>query len=86
MHSQGPKKQLEEVKSILVSSYVDDLSINTTVADIHKEIKNPTLVPDPKNTYSSLPLKKQAVLLTVAKTQRVLAILDFSGFAAKQVK
>ena len=34
-----PKNQLEEVKSILVSSYVDDLSINTTVTDIHKEIK-----------------------------------------------
>ena len=69
-----------------MSSNVDDLSINTTVTDIHKEIKNTTLVPDPKNPYSSLPFKKQAALLTVAKTQRVLAILDFSGFSAKQVK
>ena len=71
MHSQGPKKQLEEVKSILVSSYVDDISVNTTVADIHKEIINPTLVMDPKNPYSSLPLVEQAALLTIAKTQRV---------------
>ena len=29
---------------------------------------------------------EQAALLTVAKTQRVLAILNFSGFSAKQVK
>ena len=66
-----PKNQLKEVKSILVSSYVDDTSENTTVADMHKEIINPTLVMDPKNPYSSLPLVEPAALLTIAKTQRV---------------
>ena len=65
---------------------MDDLSINTTLADIHKELQNPTLTFDAKNPFHSLPIKKQAALLTIAKTQRVLAVLDFSGFAAKQVK
>ena len=81
-----PKNQLEEVKSTLVNSYVDDISVNTTVADLHKELNNPTLIMDSKNPFSSLPVIEQAALLTVAKTQRVLAILDFSGFSAKQVK
>ena len=65
---------------------MDDLYINITLADIHKELHNPTLISDFNNPFHSLPIKEQAVLLTIAKTQRVLVILDFSGFAAKQVK
>merc|ERR1712179_737185 len=61
-------------------------SVNITVADIHKELNTPTLIMDSKNPFRSLPIIEQAALLTVAKTQRVLATLDFSGFSAKQVK
>ena len=86
MYSQNPKNQLEEVKSTLVNSYVDDISVNITVADIHKELNTPTLLINSKNPFKSLPITEQAALLTVAKTQRVLAILDFSSFSAKQVK
>ena len=56
MYLQIPKNQLEEVKSTLVNSYVDDISVNITVADIHKELNTPTLLMDPKkhlNVYQS---------------------------------
>jgi len=53
-----------------VNSYVDDISVNITVVDIHKELNSPTLIMDSKNPFRSLPMIEQATQLTVAKTQR----------------
>ena len=79
------KIPLQEIKSTLGNLYMDDLSINITLADIHQETQTPSLVPNPKQPFKSLSIRQQAAQLTVAKTQWVLSVLDFLWFKSNDL-
>ena len=77
-----PLNLLKQVNTDLITSYVDDLSLGTTLHDIELELAKPTF--SHNHNYQQLSLYKQGELVTIAKALRVLHVLDFSGFTTKK--
>ena len=77
-----PPNQLEQVNTDLIASYVDDLSLGTTLRDIELELAKPTFLLSPE--YHQLSICKQGELVTIAKALCILHVLDFTGFATKK--
>ena len=75
-------KHLIQVHNDLVNSYMDDLNIGTSLKDIENKIKEHTF--EHKEHFDELRLIKKAETIVIAKSLKVLHVLDFNGFSIKK--
>ena len=77
-----PVSLSEQVGACLLESYVDDVAVHVSPAEVSGELHHPTFQ-HPKN-FASFPITRQADWFCIAKAMRLLQVTDFNGLQYKK--